>query len=94
MAILTLLQHETLLSHGFTPLKHGAYLDDGTFSTVIAVTDVSNRMFAVKIVDKILILKHDKSKDILEEKAIHLKLNHQHVVKLFSTFQDELTLCK
>lgn len=86
-------QQETLLSHGFVPLKTGSYLDDGTYSTVVAVSDASGQRFAIKMVDKILILKQDKAKDILEEKSIHLKLNHENIVKLFSTFQDDLTLC-
>ncbi len=94
MAILTLLQQETLLSHGLRPLETGPYLDDGTYSTVVAVSDASGQQFAIKMVDKILILKNDKAKDILDEKSIHLKLNHPNIVKLLSTFQDDLTLCK
>lgn len=94
MAILTLLQQKTLLSHGLRPLEAGSYLDDGTYSTVVAVSDASGQQFAIKMVDKILILKNDKAKDVLEEKSIHLKLNHPNIVKLLSTFQDDLTLCK
>ena len=89
MAILTQLQEETLRSQGLLPLS---YLDDGTFSTVIAVSDGDAR-FAVKIVDKMLVIKNDKCKAILEEKRIHLSLNHPNIVKLMSTFQDEQSLC-
>ena len=94
MAILTLRQQESLRSQGFSVLKQDAYLDDGTFSTVIAVSDESDRVYAVKIVDKLLIMKHDKCKAILEEKRVHLSLSHPNIVKLFSTFQDEQSLCK
>ena len=94
MAILTLLQGKTLQFHGFRQLESCSYIDDGTFSTVLAVSDTSGQQFAVKLVDKILVMKHDKSKDILNEKSIHLGLNHPNVVKLFSTFQDEQSLCK
>ena len=95
MAILTQVQEESLRSQGLFPLETGAYLDDGTFSTVIAVSDGSlTERFAVKIVDKMLVMKNDKCKAVLEEKKIHLSLSHPNVVKLFSTFQDEQSLCK
>jgi serine/threonine protein kinase len=93
MAILTLRQQESLRSQGFTLLKQDAYLDDGTFSTVLAVSDESDKVYAVKIVDKLLVMKHDKCKAILEEKRIHISLSHPNIVKLFSTFQDEQSLC-
>lgn len=93
MAILTLLQQESLRSQGFALKSSAAFLDDGTFSTVLAVTDASGQDFAVKIVDKLLIMKHDKCKAVLEEKRIHSALSHTNIVKLFSTFQDEQSLC-
>ena len=93
MAILTQLQEETLRFQGFSPLS---YLDDGTFSTVISVSDESKaqNLAAIKIVDKMLVMKNDKCKAILEEKRIHLSLNHPNIVKLLSTFQDDQSLCK
>ena len=93
MAILTLRQEESLRSQGLFLRKQDAYLDDGTFSTVLAVSDVSDQDYAVKIVDKLLIMKHDQCNAILEEKRIHLSLSHPNIVKLFSTFQDEQSLC-
>lgn len=93
MAILTLRQEESLRSQGLSLRKQDSYLDDGTFSTVLAVSDESDQDFAVKIVDKMLIMKHDKCKAVLEEKRIHLSLSHPNIVKLFSTFQDEQSLC-
>ena len=94
MVILTQVQEEILRSKGFYPLKTGSYLDDGTFSTVIAVSNESfDQKFAIKIVDKMLLMKNDKSKTVLEEKRIHISLNHPNIVKLFSTFEDEQSLC-
>lgn len=93
MAILTLRQQESLLSQGFSLREQDSYLDDGTFSTVLAVSDASDQVYAIKIVDKLLIMKHDKCKAILEEKRIHMSLSHPNIVKLFSTFQDEQSLC-
>jgi serine/threonine protein kinase len=94
MVILTLRQRECLRSQGFSLRIKDFYLDDGTFSTVLAVSDAFDKVYAVKIVDKLLIIKHDKCKAILEEKIIHLSLSHPSIVKLFSTFQDEESLCK
>ena len=94
MTILTPRQIETLKTHGFTLSKTDSYLDDGTFSTVLKVTDESGALFAIKIVDKLIVLKHGKGEAILTEKRIHLALTHRNIVKLFSTFQDVQSLCK
>jgi serine/threonine protein kinase len=89
--ILTTLQRATLKAQNFTPK---AFLDDGTFSTVVSVTnDLTDQVFAVKIVDKLLLLKHDKCSAIMEEKRVHSLLHHENIIKLFSTFQDDQSLC-
>lgn len=94
MTILTLCQQESLKSQGLSLLKSDSFLDDGTFSTVIATCNESGSLFAVKIVDKMLVRKHDKCQAIMEEKRIHLTLEHLNIVKLFYTFQDDQSLCK
>lgn len=94
MVLLTQFQQESLKSQGFSLLPQDAYLDDGTFSTVLAAHNQYGHKVAIKIVDKLLIMKHDKCKAILEEKRIHLSLSHENIVKLVSTFQDDQSLCK
>lgn len=94
MTILTLRQQESLKSQGLLLLNRDAFLDDGTFSTVLSVSSIeTGQLYAIKIVDKLLIMKNDKCQAILEEKKIHLSLTHQNIVKLHSTFQDEQSLC-
>lgn len=94
MTILTLRQQESLKSQGLALLANDSFLDDGTFSTVLAAVSLENgSIYAVKIVDKLLIMKNDRCQAILEEKRIHLALEHENIVKLHSTFQDEQSLC-
>ena len=93
MAFLTLTdrQRESFKSQNLNPT---AFLDDGTFSSVLsAVNEVTGQAVAVKVLDKLLVLKHDKSCAVLEEKRIHSTLLHENIVKLFSTFQDDQSLC-
>ena len=48
--------------------------------------------YAIKILNKKHIIKHNKIKYVTIEKDILLKMNHQNIVKLFGTFQDSSNL--
>jgi serine/threonine protein kinase len=91
-------QVATLAARGFpvdgdTGNSDDYYLDDGTFSSVVRVRDAEGRQWAVKVVDKLLILKHNKANAVLAEKTILLALDHCNIVKLETTFQDSTSLC-
>ena len=102
--ILTSTQISTLKTHGFSlPEDNKYFLDDGTYSSVIKVkvkvkaadedTTLNDQFYAIKIVDKHLLIKHDKSNSILAEKRNQLPLTHLNVIKLYLTFQDQQSLC-
>ncbi|KXS17945.1 Pkinase-domain-containing protein [Gonapodya prolifera JEL478] len=72
----------------------GDSIGDGSYSTVVhAIEKDSGRDFAIKILDKRHILKHDKAKYVHVEKDVLNHLNgHQFVVRLYYTFQDQASL--
>ncbi|KAG0031058.1 pkb-activating kinase-like protein [Podila clonocystis] len=73
--------------------KLGRTLGEGSYSTVVAAVDLSNkRDYAIKVLDKRHIIKEKKVKYVNIEKNVLYKLDHPGVVKLYSTFQDSSSL--
>ena len=73
--------------------EFGRQIGDGSYSTVVLAREIENgKEFAVKILDKRHLVKHDKVKCAGVEKDVLNRLNHPFVVKLFYTFQDNVNL--
>ncbi|KAF8941062.1 pkb-activating kinase-like protein [Dissophora ornata] len=73
--------------------KLGRTLGEGSYSTVVAAVDLSNkRDYAIKVLDKRHIIREKKVKYVNIEKNTLYKLDHPGVVKLYSTFQDSSSL--
>ncbi|KAF9102130.1 pkb-activating kinase-like protein [Mortierella sp. AM989] len=73
--------------------KLGRTLGEGSYSTVVAAIDLSNkRDYAIKVLDKRHIIREKKVKYVNIEKNTLYKLDHPGVVKLYSTFQDTSSL--
>ncbi|KAF9381988.1 pkb-activating kinase-like protein [Podila verticillata] len=73
--------------------KLGRTLGEGSYSTVVAAVDLSNkRDYAIKVLDKRHIIREKKVKYVNIEKNVLYKLDHPGVVKLYSTFQDSSSL--
>ncbi|KAF9930263.1 pkb-activating kinase-like protein [Modicella reniformis] len=71
----------------------GRTLGEGSYSTVVAGVDLSNkRDYAIKVLDKRHIIREKKVKYVNIEKNTLYKLDHPGVVKLYSTFQDSSSL--
>ncbi|KAG9063406.1 pkb-activating kinase-like protein [Linnemannia hyalina] len=71
----------------------GRTLGEGSYSTVVAAVDLSNRRdYAIKVLDKRHIIREKKVKYVNIEKNTLYKLDHPGVVKLYSTFQDSSSL--
>jgi len=51
------------------------------------------KYYAIKIVDKAFITKHNKVKYVLQEKKLLTLIKHPNIVKLHYSFQDRLSLC-
>jgi serine/threonine protein kinase len=54
----------------------------------------TKRDFAIKVLDKRHIIREKKVKYVNIEKNTLYKLDHPGIVKLYSTFQDNQSLCK
>lgn len=91
--MLTESQVSTLSAHGFTLVN---FLDDGTFASVISVTDTCRpgQTLAIKIVDKALVMKHKKCAAIMTEKEVMTRLDQANILQLLETFHDSFSLCK
>jgi serine/threonine protein kinase len=68
---------------------------DGSFSTVILVQHKGTGIeYAIKIINKHVIMRNKIVDYIKNERNILDKLNYEGVVQLKFTFQDEDSLCK
>lgn len=77
----------------FKDFEFTRQVGEGSYSTVVLAREKdSGKMFAIKILEKSHILKHNKSKYVMQEKDLLNKLNHPGVVKLWYTFQDSYRL--
>lgn len=80
---------------GVKDFTFGETLGEGSYSTVVAATDnITGHHYAIKILDKRHIIKEKKVKYVNIEKDTLNKLNHPGIVRLFFTFQDEMSLCR
>ncbi|RKP27530.1 phosphoinositide-dependent kinase-1, partial [Syncephalis pseudoplumigaleata] len=71
----------------------GRHLGEGSYSTVVQATEkLTQRKFAIKILDKRHIVKEKKTKYVNIEKQTLNKLHHPLIIKLFYTFQDAQSL--
>ena len=70
----------------------GSLLGTGGFARVFLVTDqVSGNLFANKVIDKEVFKEKKNAKEKVErEITIHRTLNHNHVVKFISYFEDKM----
>jgi 3-phosphoinositide dependent protein kinase-1 len=69
---------------------------DGSFSTVVLAQLRANpaEKFAVKIVNKHLVLRNKMFEYVRNERNIMDALDHEAIVKLRFTFQDQSSLCE
>lgn len=74
--------------------KFGRNLGEGSYSTVVLATDkVSNKQYAVKILDKRHIIKEKKVKYVnIEKHALNRLSNRLGIISLYFTFQDKSSL--
>ena len=75
--------------------QFGTKIGEGSYSTVYLAMDLyDNKTYAIKVLSKKHIVKEDKIKYVNIEKTTLHRLGQQHpgIVKLFYTFQDELSL--
>ena len=67
----------------------GEVLGEGSYSKVVrARRKATGELFAVKMVEKALVLREKKQKYVVMEKDVLNRCRHPNVVKLFCTFQD------
>eukprot|EP00455_Lapot_gusevi_P047416 TRINITY_DN6405_c0_g1_i1.p1 TRINITY_DN6405_c0_g1~~TRINITY_DN6405_c0_g1_i1.p1 ORF type:complete len:499 (+),score=91.16 TRINITY_DN6405_c0_g1_i1:115-1611(+) len=64
-------------------------LGEGSFARVVSARLIATGVeYAVKIVDKKFITKHNKQQSIMTERQCLNTLNHPNIIKLYYTFQD------
>ena len=52
----------------------------------------SKKLYAMKIIDKFFLSQHNKTNDVLIEKAMLSSINHSNIIKLIQTFQSKSKL--
>eukprot|EP00004_Rigifila_ramosa_P024182 TRINITY_DN6939_c0_g1_i1.p1 TRINITY_DN6939_c0_g1~~TRINITY_DN6939_c0_g1_i1.p1 ORF type:complete len:534 (+),score=94.37 TRINITY_DN6939_c0_g1_i1:191-1603(+) len=73
--------------------EFGRVLGEGAFGQVVLATEKSSgNKYAIKMVEKMHVIKEKKTETVKREKAILDILVHPFVVRLYYTFQDETTL--
>lgn len=79
---------------GVKDFQFGRTLGEGSYSTVIAATDrQTGKEYAIKVLDKKHIIKEKKVKYVnIEKDTLNRLTDHPGVVRLYYTFQDELSL--
>lgn len=71
----------------------GDMIGEGSYAQVVgAIHKETKREFAIKIVDKKHVIKEKKIESVKREKTILDMINHDNIVKLYSTFQDDNSL--
>jgi serine/threonine protein kinase len=72
----------------------GSLLGEGTFAKVhVAVQRATNLKFALKIVDKAFVQKHQKVNTVINERNVLQHLSgHPGIPRLYYTFQDHYSL--
>lgn len=73
--------------------KFGDQLGEGSFGRVVVATEIATgQKWAVKILEKKHIIKENKVKYVKAERNILNMINHDNVIKLYCTFQDNKNL--
>ena len=79
----------------------GDEIGEGSFSRVVRATHRESReVYAVKVVEKALVVKENKVKYVAIERDVLNRCRHPNVVRLYCTFQDAkrlyfvMELCK
>lgn len=73
----------------------GDTLGHGSFGDVVKGIDKeTGKEYAIKIMDKMLMVRQGKKKYVITERDILSKCNHPNIVKLSYTFQSETSLRK
>lgn len=73
----------------------GETLGHGSFGDVVKGIDKeTGKEYAIKIMDKMLMVRQGKKKYVITERDILSKCNHPNIVKLSYTFQSETSLRK
>ena len=68
-------------------------LGDGTFSQVYECLELkTDNKFAIKIVSKSFLLKHDLHEQFTKEIRIHSELDHPNIVKLIKVFENQYNI--
>ncbi|GAB5591925.1 3-phosphoinositide dependent protein kinase-1 [Umbelopsis nana] len=68
-------------------------LGEGSYSTVLAARDRrTNRVYAIKVLDKFHIIREKKQKYVNIEKKALIRMNHPGIVRLYWTLQDRNSL--
>lgn len=74
----------------YTLLKQ---LGKGAYASVyLCQHNKSKKLYAMKIIDKFFLSQHNKTNDVLIEKAMLSSINHSNIIKLIQTFQSKSKL--
>jgi 3-phosphoinositide dependent protein kinase-1 len=74
-------------------MEFGNMLGEGAYARVFHVRlRDTNEEYAVKMMEKKHIIRHQKEAFVFNEKKVLSKLNHPNLMKLHATFQDNLAL--
>ena len=69
-------------------------IGNGTFGSVWKVRHkITNEIYAIKVINKENIIKQNMTEQIKKEIEIMYKLNHPHIIKLYSHFEDDEDFC-
>ena len=69
-------------------------IGSGTFGSVWKVRHkITNEIYAIKVINKEYIIKQNMIEQIKKEIEIMYKLNHPHIIKLYSHFEDDEDFC-
>ncbi len=71
------------------PVRNSVLFQGGFAWCYEAVDMEDNEVYAMKVVPKYRLTKPQHRDKVLREIRIHEKLNHKHVVKLLSSFEDD-----
>jgi polo-like kinase 1 len=80
----------SIASSPLTQYLKGKLLGKGGFAQVFEVTNIhTSQSFACKIIEKQSLFKGRAKQKLTNEIKIHKSLNHENIVKFFSSFEDE-----
>jgi len=86
----------SLAQHKLSPndFRTISLLGEGTYSVVQLVEEIAqpNTRYAMKVVDKSFLARHQKQHIVLNEKRALLACQHPSIIRLYHTFRDEESL--